>query len=247
MRSGAGAAGRHGGGSRGKWARADFCSADIDAGMVENLIDARDTARAARDFDTADDIRQVLQVVFVGRVECGFARKILNLHECQVVHEQMSRCRRHAHACVSVACSRCSCGACPCRWAYVFSSLFVCVSVVCFCCSRVLLAFPCCWACVSVRLSVVCSWTGAWQWMTTSKSGGLAVGKTIATANLVLPAVRAFLLLDHVRACTTAGVPGNCSVSLCLCASMSVQVLASVSASGFLSMSGCACAWSASL
>ena len=43
------------------WARASDDTANIDQGMVMNMIQARDDARLSRDFATADDIRAVLR------------------------------------------------------------------------------------------------------------------------------------------------------------------------------------------
>lgn len=43
------------------WARASDDTADIDQGMIMNMIQARDDARFSRDFATADDIRAVLR------------------------------------------------------------------------------------------------------------------------------------------------------------------------------------------
>ena len=53
--------GRGRGGGGGAWARAPDCTAEIDDRMVMNLVMARDDARRSRDFETADDIREVLQ------------------------------------------------------------------------------------------------------------------------------------------------------------------------------------------
>ena len=41
--------------------RASDDTAEVDANMILNMLRARDDARAARDFETADDIRSVLR------------------------------------------------------------------------------------------------------------------------------------------------------------------------------------------
>ena len=45
----------------GRRTRASDDTAEVDANMILNMLRARDDARAARDFETADDIRSVLR------------------------------------------------------------------------------------------------------------------------------------------------------------------------------------------
>jgi len=60
---GEGRGGGRGGRGRdaGPWTRASDDTAEVDENMVLNMMRARDEARAARDFETADDIRAVLR------------------------------------------------------------------------------------------------------------------------------------------------------------------------------------------